>query len=623
VDVTFGCSRRLAASRRLRVLRLFAGASPALLACAIAFVLAEGVLPILALVLIGRAVGLIPAAVVLGLGSSAGHRLVAALLLAGVVYALSLLRGPVEDLLTAAVTARMTGVLQTRLVQAVNRPTEIDHLEDPEVLERLASARGELSGVAPAGAPMAVLSLLGDQLAGVLACVVVATFRWWLGLALLVAWSLVRRPLRRLVAGRAGLLRKAGPKLRHSWYMLGLLWRRGAAEEVRIFGLPGWIADRHSEEWTDGMTPSWGELHRLSLQLAWLSLAVLAAFALAAGAVGHAALHHAVGLRTLATVLPMLPASLGVGTISMADIRVEQMLTAVPDLDRLLADLAPPADHVAGPAHAAGRGRSPVGLPERAITLQHVGLRYRSGTQALSGVDLVLPSGSSLGLVGLNGAGKTTLVALLAGLRRPTAGRVLIDGIPLAELDVAAWQRQVAVVYQDSARLPLSAADNVALALGGRAIDERALARAAELAGAAELVAGLPDGWRTILSPRYAGGHELSGGQWQRIVLARALYAVERGARLLILDEPTAQLDVRSEAAFYERFLEITAGTTSVVISHRFSTVRRADRIAVLADGRIAELGDHRTLLAAGGNYAEMFRIQSERFAPDAPEDAP
>jgi ATP-binding cassette subfamily B protein len=621
VDVTFGYSRRPAASRRLRVLRLFAGASPTLLGCAVAFVLAEGVLPILALVLMGRAVGLIPAAVILGLGSAAGHRLVSALLLAGAVYALSLLRGPAEDLLTTAVTARMTNVLQNRLVDAVSRPTEIDHLEDPEVLERLASARGELAGPAPAGAPMAVLSLLGDQLAGVLACAVVATFRWWLGLALLVAWLLVRRPLRGLVAGRAGLLRKAGPKLRHSWYMIGLLWRRGAAEEVRIFGLADWIAERHAAEWTDGMTPSWGELHRLSLQLAWLSLAVLAAFALATGTLGHAALHHAVGLRTLATVLPMLPASLGVGSISMADIRAEQMLTAVPDLDRLLADLAPP---VPGPIRepavdpAAAGGRSPAGLPAHAIRLHDVGLRYRSGTQALRGVDLELPSGSSLGLVGLNGAGKTTLVALLAGLRRPTTGRILIDGTPLAELDIAAWQRQVAVVYQDSARLPLTAAENVALALGGRPIDDRALARAADLAGAAELVAGLRDGWSTVLSPRYAGGRELSGGQWQRIFLARALYAVECGARVLILDEPTAQLDVRSEAAFYDRFLEITAGTTSIVISHRFSTVRRADRIAVLAGGRIAELGDHRTLLAAGGTYAEMFRIQSARFAPDA-----
>jgi ATP-binding cassette, subfamily B, bacterial len=604
---------RIRASRRLRALRLLAAASPRLFAAAIAFVLAEGVLPILALVLMGRAIGQIPAAVRSGVGSPAGHRLIAALIEAGAVYALSLLRGPVEDLLTTAVAGRMSNVLQTRLVQAVSRPTEIDHLEDPDTLERLSSARGELSGMAPAAAPMAVLSLLGDQLSGVLACLVVATFRWWLGLVLLISWLVVRRPLRALIAGRAGLQRKAGPTLRHSWYLLGLLWRRPAAQEVRIFGLADWIADRHAEEWTAGMSPTWGELHRLCMQLAWLSLAVLAAFALATGTLGHAALHHAVTLRTLATVLPMLPASLNVGSISMADIQVEQMLTALPDLERLLADLAPPP--ASGPQRPAPL--PPTGLPRRSIRFDGVELRYPSGTQALAGVDLELESGRSLGLVGLNGAGKTTLVSLLAGLRRPTGGRILVDGTPLADLDIGQWQRQVAVVYQDSTRFPISAAENVALALGARPIDEPALARAAERAGAGDLVAALSAGWSTVLSPRYPGGHELSGGQWQRIVLARALYAVERGARILVLDEPTAQLDVRSEAAFYDRFLEITAGTTSIVISHRFSTVRRADRIAVLSAGRITELGEHDALLAANGAYAEMFRVQSERFDPE------
>ncbi|HEY5196402.1 MAG TPA: ABC transporter ATP-binding protein [Solirubrobacteraceae bacterium] len=651
---------RIRASRRLRALRLFAGASPGLFAAAIGFVLAEGILPILALVLLGRAIGLIPAAVTSGIGSHAGHRLVWGLLLGGAAYALSLLRGPVEDLLTTAVADRMSAVLQTRLVRAVGTPAEIDHLEDPEVLDRLASARGELTGQGPARAPMAVLSLLGDQLSGIFACLVIATFRWWLGLALLIAWATIRRPLRSLIAGRAGMIRKAGPALRRSWYLLGLLSRRPAAQEVRIFGLGDWLADRHAEEWTEGMAPSWRELHRLSLKVAWMSVGVLAAYALAAGTLGHAALHHAVSLRTIATVLPMLPVSLNVGSISLADIQVEQMLSALPDVDRLLADLAPPtADPTAPRASSAPvpttpqAGSTPVpttpqatstpvpttpqaggtpsgnqpstpagssagGLPRRSIRFDAVALRYPSGTQALAGVDLELPSGSSLGLVGLNGAGKTTLVSLLAGLRRPTAGRILIDGTPLTRLDVGRWQQQVAVVYQDSTRFPFTAAENVALALGERPIDDTALARAADRAGASDLIAGLPGGWETVLSPRYAGGHELSGGQWQRIVLARALYAVECGARVLVLDEPTSQLDVRSEAAFYDRFLEITAGTTSIVISHRFSTVRRADRIAVLSGGVVTELGDHDALLAAGGTYAEMFTIQSERFAPTA-----
>jgi len=131
------------------------------------------------------------------------------------------------------------------------------------------------------------------------------------------------------------------------------------------------------------------------------------------------------------------------------------------------------------------------------------------------------------------------------------------------------------------------------------------------------VIAALPRGWDTILSPHFAGGVDLSGGQWQRIALARALYAIDRGARVLVLDEPTAQLDVRGEAAFYDQFLKLTAGVTSIVISHRFASVRRADRIAVLDGGAITELGSHAELLLAGGTYAHMFRLQAERFRAD------
>jgi ATP-binding cassette subfamily B protein len=152
----------------------------------------------------------------------------------------------------------------------------------------------------------------------------------------------------------------------------------------------------------------------------------------------------------------------------------------------------------------------------------------------------------------------------------------------------------------------------------GADVDEAVLVKAAEQAGALELIRGLPHGWDTICSPGYAGGTDVSGGQWQRIALARALYAAARGARVLVLDEPTAQLDVRAEAAFYTRFLELTAGLTTMVISHRFATVRRASRIAVLDGGRITELGSHDELVAAGGSYAEMFALQAAQFTQAA-----
>jgi ATP-binding cassette, subfamily B, bacterial len=222
------------------------------------------------------------------------------------------------------------------------------------------------------------------------------------------------------------------------------------------------------------------------------------------------------------------------------------------------------------------------------------------------------PAGRSLAVVGANGAGKTTLVKLLCGLYEPTAGRIEVDGQDLAEIDPMAWQERLAAIFQDFSRYALTARENVTL---GAPLDDAALQRAATRAGALPVIDRLPNGWETVLSRQFTGGDDLSGGQWQRVALVRALYAVERGARVLVLDEPAANLDVRAEAELYDRFLDLTAGLTTIVISHRFSTVRRADRIVVLDGGRIAESGSHDELLALGGRYAHMFRLQADRFA--------
>jgi ATP-binding cassette subfamily B protein len=378
---------------------------------------------------------------------------------------------------------------------------------------------------------------------------------------------------------------------------------------VRVFGLGDWLADRHRDEWLAAMAPTWGELRRLTARV-WLSGGlVLAAYAAVAGTLGWSAAHGDISLRTLATMLPMLPASLSAGSITLADISLEQLLLVLPDLDALTAALA--GGEAARGDAGAGGGASPRGLPRERVRFERVTFTYPGAdAPALADLDLELRMGESLGLVGVNGAGKTTLVTLLAGMRAPSGGRITVDGRPLAELDARAWQRQVAVVYQDFARLPFTAAENVAPT--GPPDPER-LRRAAARAGAERVIERV--GWDTVLSPRYRGGTDLSGGQWQRIALARALYAVEQGARVLVLDEPTAQLDVRGEAAFYDRFLELTAGVTSIVISHRFASVRRADRIAVLQDGRIAELGTHAELVGRDGTYARMFRAQADRFA--------
>ncbi len=603
---------RAVASLRTRALLLLWRSSHAWCVAAVAFVVAEGALPVLVLIAMGRVTGAIPAAVEHGMSSPAGHRLIVALAEAGAIYALSLMRGPLEDALTAAATARVDAVMQRRLVRAVSAPPGIEHLEDRRVLDELASARGELLGGQPAGAPLALVSQLGDRLTGILACATIAIgFEWWLGLGLLAAWLGVRRPLAEGMRVQARRVRSAAEPMRRSWYMLGLAWKPAAAKEVRMFGLGDWIADRHREEWLEGIQPAWDGVRRLT-RTAWMTGGVvLVAYTLPAGWLGWTAYHHEISLRTLATMLPMLPTSMAAGSISYADISLEQLLSALPDLDSLTSRLA------RGDALTAG-GAPVAGLPREVVSFEQVGFTHpNAAAPVLSKLELELRVGQSLGLVGVNGAGKTTLVTLLARMREPTAGRITVDGRPLDELNAREWQQQVAVVYQDFARLPLTAAENVGM-FGQASRDPVRLDRAAELAGAADIIASLPRGWETVLSPHYAGGVDLSGGQWQRMALARALYAVSGGARVLVLDEPTAQLDIRAEAAFYERFLELTAGVTSIVISHRFASVRRADRIAVLDGGRITELGTHEELLAVGGTYADMFNVQAERFAAEA-----
>jgi ATP-binding cassette, subfamily B, bacterial len=271
------------------------------------------------------------------------------------------------------------------------------------------------------------------------------------------------------------------------------------------------------------------------------------------------------------------------------------------------------------PASVPDGGTSPVAadrLPAESISFDQVSFGYPGdGELVLDGLNLRIQAGTSLAIVGVNGAGKTTLVKLLSGLCQPTAGTVTVDGIDLTRLDLASWRRQLAVIFQDFVRYEMPLRDNIVLGSVERSWTDSAVRQIAERAGGGELLAALPDGASTVLSARFTGGVDLSGGQWQRIAFARALMAIRGGARVLVMDEPTAHLDVRAEAELYGRFLDLTKGLTTIVISHRFSAVRWADRIVVLEHGRITEDGSHFELLEAGGQYARLFRLQARNYA--------
>ena len=284
--------------------------------------------------------------------------------------------------------------------------------------------------------------------------------------------------------------------------------------------------------------------------------------------------------------------------------------------DNLFSFLDLPADSVAGALPRPRTQDKPlvtVARPMRqGIEFRNVSFRYPgSDRDVLKHFSCILHPGTTTALVGANGAGKTTLSKLLSRFYDPTEGHILLDGKDLREYDLENLRSQMGVIFQDFVRFDLSVRENIALGQIDRADDLQRVKKAAELGGAQSIIAKLPQQYDNIIGKRFAGGIDLSGGEWQKIALSRAFM---RDAQILILDEPTAALDAMAEYEIYRRFAELTADKTTLFISHRFSTVRMADHILVLEDGVLKEAGDHNELMAAKGHYAEMFNIQAERY---------
>jgi ATP-binding cassette subfamily B protein len=605
-----GVRARLTSSARLELLRQLPRAAPGLTAAVAVLTVVEALVPSARAVASGAVVGAI-AGLRSGAPDATAGQLWTGLAATAVAVVLQMALAPWRATAADAISRRFMRVTLERMMRAMLRPATIAHLEDPAVQDQLERARNT-GFVGPRVAANSLLAQIGTRGRGVVALGLFATFDWRVALALLVVLQWRNQRL-------AGLYRQILPvmwgkteSLRRADYLRNLAMGAGAAKELRVFGLADWTVGRLRHAWLGAMEPIWRDRGHAGRRLLLGNVPALLAAVLAFGLLARAGLQGDVGIGALVTYVQALFVVFnnlgGSGGDPYEDGRVVYGAAGLRPLNELESATASARLRLGGTRPADG-------LPAGELRFEGVSFRYgEDGRDVLRGLDLAIPAGRSLAIVGENGSGKTTLIKLLARLYDPTEGRILVDGIDLRELDARSWQRRIAAIFQDFCRHALSAADNVAFGAIERADDRAALASAAGRAGALELIERLPRGWDTILSRQYSGGVQLSGGEWQRVALARALFAAAAGAGVLVLDEPTAHLDVRAEAAFYDNFLDLTRGCTAIVISHRFSTVRRADRIAVLDGGAVVEQGSHDELVAANGRYAAAFRLQAARF---------
>ena len=601
------------------IARLVPSAGRGLVAVLLAVDVVLGVLPVAFVLATSVMIGFVPDAVRAGVGSAEWRDLVVAFVAAASVFVAAQILGPLQTALGELMARRVDGRIYERLVAASLKSTGIGTLEDQQLLDSLMQAvqNLEFGFRTPGIACAALLALVAryTQLVGYV-LVVGLVFSWPAAAALMVVTMIFRR-------GNRGGLRKYGSLfytnlgvLRETQYYLTTSLRATAAKEIRVFGLAGWLIDRYRALRMGMMEKIWAERRRIYFvpYLRYTAFGLLVT-GLVLAALGQAAAAGTITLTQLALALQAVLAAVRLGeNYAEADTQtqfgmfsydgVQDFERGIAAFDEKTVQLEPRMD--------------PRGLPCAEIRFEDVRFRYPSSERSvLDGLDLVLPAGKCTAIVGLNGAGKTTLVKLLSRLYDPTSGRILVDGIDTRAFGIDDWRRQIGVIFQDYNRYELTAAENIGFGAVEMAGNRDRIQEAARRAGILGTLERLPKGLDTPLARQYEDGAELSGGQWQRVAIARAIFALENGASILVLDEPTAALDVRAEAAFFDRFLDVTRGATSVLISHRFSSVRHADRIAVLEHGRVVEQGTHDELLAEDGRYAGLFKLQAERFVEE------
>lgn len=495
-----------------------------------------------------------------------------------------------------------TNETSVRLMRHAAR-LDLRHFEDAEFYDRLERARRQTTG------RIALLSQLLGQAQDLITIVTLAA-----GLVLMAPWLILLLVVALVPAflGEAhfnslsySLMYQRTPERRELDYLRYIGASDETAKEVKIFGLSAFLSDRYRSLADD--------LYEVNRRLAVRRAAWGSALA-TVGSLGYYAAYAVIIWRTVAGAFSIGDLTFLAGSFRQLRRLLEGMLTGfstIAERALYLKDLFDFFD--IQPQIAAFPDARPVPVPIReGFKFEDVSFRY-PGTEpwVLRNVSFDLAAGEKLALVGENGAGKTTITKLLARLYDPTEGRITLDGHDLREYDPEELRRHVGVIFQDFVRYQMTAADNLAVGRIEAREDRPRLERAAERSLASLVIRRLPLAYDQMLGRRFEGGLELSGGEWQKVALGRAYV---RDAQLLILDEPTAALDARAEYEVFQRFAELTAGKTAVLISHRFSTVRMAGRILVLENGSVIESGTHGELIARGGLYAELFRLQARGY---------
>ena len=509
----------------------------------------------------------------------------------------------------------VTTVLGSRLgtdinIRILGRATELDlkYFEDPEFYDKLTRARREASS-RPVSLVRESFSLVQSALTLTGYAVLLVRFSGWVVLILMVATIPATIAEMRYSKSAFRLRNWRSPESRRLMYLEYVLANDEHAKEVKLFGLGPLFLGRYKQLAEMFFTEDTKLAVRRSIVGHLLSLLATAAFY---GSYAVMAGLAALGQLTLGNMTMYVVAFRsgqgsfqsilsGIGSIYEHNLYMSNLFAFLDaEVDATTSATVEKLDALAR-------------FDEKGIRFDHVSFKYPGATKfVLEDVDLFVPRGQSIALVGQNGAGKTTFVKLITRLYAPTSGRILLDGKDLREWDQQELLAHYGVVFQDFNQYQLKVKENVGVGSVEHLDEEPRIVRALARGGAEPVVAGLELGLETPLGRWFADGTELSGGQWQKMALARAF--MREQADILVLDEPTAALDAEAEHAVFERFKELAAGKTTIIISHRFPTVRMADRILVLENGKIAEDGSHAELLAADHTYARLYRMQAAGY---------